>query len=417
MKRNILFFPDKKKDSTEGNLRLRIRWEGNTAQFNVGLKVTISKWNKDAQRCKANTSHGEKLIPASLINKKIQHLEDVAESIFNAYEQKGAIPTTEQFKNEFNNKLGKAIKKKDDIFTHYAEFIRSESKESGWTIATIKKHNTIKNHLQAFAPRLEYADFTEKGLNMFVDYLLSLPSKDDNTMRNTTIKKDINILKWFLRWATRKGYNTSTAFLTFKPKLKTIPKKVIFLEWKELMQIYNTTIPEEKKYLQRVKDKFLFCCFTSLRYSDMEALTWSNVHDEYLDVVTIKTNDPIRIELNDYSKEILAKYPRKDEYVFPPITNQRMNEYIKELGQLAGIDTPITITFYCGNERIEETHPKYELMSSHTARRTFICNALMLGIAPNIVMKWTGHSDYNAMKPYIEIADNAKKKAMSLFNK
>lgn len=69
------------------------------------------------------------------------------------------------------------------------------------------------------------------------------------------------------------------------------------------------------------------------------------------------------------------------------------------------------------NERIEEILPKYELLSSHIGRRTFICNALMLGIAPNIVMKWTGHSDYAAMKPYIEIADKAKETAMSLFNK
>ena len=65
----------------------------------------------------------------------------------------------------------------------------------------------------------------------------------------------------------------------------------------------------------------------------------------------------------------------------------------------------------------EEILPKYELLSSHIGRRTFICNALMLGIAPNIVMKWTGHSDYAAMKPYIEIADKAKETAMSLFNK
>ena len=61
-------------------------------------------------------------------------------------------------------------------------------------------------------------------------------------------------------------------------------------------------------------------------------------------------------------------------------------------------------------------HPKYELLVSHVGRRTFICNALSLGIPAQVVMKWTGHSDYKAMKPYIDIADDIKAVSMSKFN-
>ena len=90
---------------------------------------------------------------------------------------------------------------------------------------------------------------------------------------------------------------------------------------------------------------------------------------------------------------------------------------MKELGKICEINTMETIIYYQGNNRIEDTIPKYELLTTHTGRRTFICNAIMLGISPNIVMKWTGHADYNAMRPSIEIADQAKKEAMNLFNK
>lgn len=69
-----------------------------------------------------------------------------------------------------------------------------------------------------------------------------------------------------------------------------------------------------------------------------------------------------------------------------------------------------------GNERIDEVTPKYALLGTHAGRRTFICNALALGIPPQVVMKWTGHSDYKAMKPYINIADDIKANAMSKFN-
>mgnify|MGYP000953177594 FL=1 len=71
---------------------------------------------------------------------------------------------------------------------------------------------------------------------------------------------------------------------------------------------------------------------------------------------------------------------------------------------------------YRGNGRIDGVTPKYALLGTHAGRRTFICNALALGIPPQVVMKWTGHSDYKAMKPYIDIADEIKANAMSKFN-
>ena len=93
-----------------------------------------------------------------------------------------------------------------------------------------------------------------------------------------------------------------------------------------------------------------------------------------------------------------------------------MNDYLRELTELAGIDEPIRETYYKGNERIDEIFPKHALLSTHAGRRTFICNALALGIPPQVVMKWTGHSDYKAMKPYIDIADQTKINAMEKFN-
>jgi integrase len=93
-----------------------------------------------------------------------------------------------------------------------------------------------------------------------------------------------------------------------------------------------------------------------------------------------------------------------------------MNDYLKELAELAGIDDLVTTTYYKGNIRFEETSPKYALLGTHAGRRTFVCNALALGIPPNIVMKWTGHSDYKSMKPYIDIADEMKANAMDKFN-
>ena len=238
-------------------------------------------------------------------------------------------------------------------------------------------------------------------------------------MRNSTIGKQLGFLKWFIRWALKKGYHQNIAFETFKPKLKNTPKKVIFLTWDELNKLKSCNIPQNKQYLERVRDVFLFCCFTGLRYSDVYNLRTSDVKADHIEITTVKTADSLVIELNNHSKAILEKY--KDVHfegnkVLPVISNQKMNDYLKELGELAEINEPIRETYYKGNQRIDEVTPKYALLGTHAGRRTFICNALALGIPAQVVMKWTGHSDYKAMKPYIDIADDIKANEMSRFN-
>ena len=164
---------------------------------------------------------------------------------------------------------------------------------------------------------------------------------------------------------------------------------------------------------------FLFCCFTGLRYSDVANLKKSDIKNNHIEITTIKTTDSHVIELNDHSRGILDKYNDvyfEENKALPVISNQKMNDYLKELAQLAEINEPIRETYYKGNERIDVVSPKYALLGTHAGRRTFICKALSLGIPAQVVMKWTGHSDYKAMKPYIDIADNIKANAMEKFN-
>ena len=201
--------------------------------------------------------------------------------------------------------------------------------------------------------------------------------------------------------------------------MKNTQKKVIFLTTDELTRIRTLSIPQSKQYLERVRDIFLFLCFSGLRYSDVANLKRSDIKPDHMEITTMKTADSLSIELNAQTKAILEKYADiqfKNDRVLPIITNQKFNTYLKELAQIAGIDEPVRETYYKGNERIDIVTPKYALLGSHTGRRTFICNALALGIPPQVVMKWTGHSDYKAMKPYIDIADNIKAAAMTRFD-
>ena len=205
----------------------------------------------------------------------------------------------------------------------------------------------------------------------------------------------------------------------FRPKLKETQKKIIFLDKEELDKVKNLEIPTSKQYLERVRDVFLFCCFTGLRYSDAYNLRKSDIKGQCIEITTVKTADSLTIELNKMSKAILTKYKKvefENNKALPVISNQKMNEYLKELGELAGINIPIRQTYYVGNNRIDEVRPKYELLGTHVGRKTFIVNALSMGIPVNIVMKWTGHSDYKSMKPYIDIVDSIKAQSMKKFD-
>ncbi len=322
-------------------------------------------------------------------------------------------------KAAFNSRLKrekeKALQEIDNIFEIvFNDFVRDCGRQNNWTVATHQKFAATRNHLADFKAYLSFNDLDEAGLADYVYFL-----QNEKQLRNSTIGKQLGYLKWFLRWAMKKNYPVNNAFMTFKPKLKQTQKKVIFLTWPELNKFKDFTIAADMQHLERVRDIFLFCCFTGLRYSDVYNLKRSDVKKTHIEITTIKTSDSLIIELNKYSKAILDKYkkiPFEDNKALPVISNQKMNDYIKELAKLAEIDEPVRETYYKGNQRIDEVTPKYELLSTHAGRRTFICNALSLGIQPQVVMKWTGHSDYKAMKPYIDIADDIKANAMDKFN-
>ena len=424
IKRNIIFtLESRKKDGVliveNVPIRMRVNFASKRIEFTTGYRIDAAKWDTDKQRVRNGCTNKLKQ-SASEINASLLGYYTEVQEIFKKFEVEEIMPTPEQIKEAFNalHKPIEEVKQRKStpnvFYKAFDEFVRDCGRQNDWTDSTYEKFAAVKNHLMNFRDGLTFDFFDEKGLNDYVTYL-----RDVKEMRNSTIGKQLSFLKWFLRWAFKKGLHQNNAYDSYKPKLKSTQKKIIFLTWEELNKLREFEIPAAKQALDRVRDVFLFQCFTGLRYSDVFNLRRSDIKDDHIEVTTVKTSDSLIIELNKHSKAILDKYKDvafEDDKVLPVITNQKMNDYLKELAELAGIDEPVRQTYYRGNERIDEVTPKYALLGTHASRRTFICNALALGIPPQVVMKWTGHSDYKAMKPYIDIADDIKANAMSKFN-
>ena len=406
--------------SGDAPIRVSISICGVRVITSIGYSINPTKWDSKKQKVKQGSSNS-KGIAYNTINAHLNAIDSFFIEYENTAHQDSIVVTQagikEILKANFSmskNYVPLVTLKDKTLVDYFDSFVAENGQANDWTKATYTKFNAVRNHITGFNAEPTFDSFNEEGLINYVAYL-----RADKDMRNTTIGKQLGFLKWFLRWTTAKGYNANTDYVSFKPKLKNTDKRVIFLTWDELMTVNSFNIPESKHYLDRVRDVFCFCCFTSLRYSDVFNLKRSDITDGVVSITTIKTSDSIRIELNKYSQAILDKYastPFNGNKALPVISNQKMNNYLKELGELCEINEPQTVVYFKGNKRVEEVYPKYELLGTHAGRRTFICNALALGIPAQVVMKWTGHSDYKAMKPYIDIADSIKVEAMNKFN-
>lgn len=424
----------------EAVIRVSIAIRGARLVTSTGYNIKPADWNAERHEVKPRKENWKKQTTYD-INTALGNIK----RHFDTYEKDHGEVTEEELRKEFKTFMGRVEvnvvtpatteePKEPTFFERFDQFIKEESINNMWVPSTKRALNVIKGHIEAWNPETSFDMLTESVLSQYINY-----HRTDLDQREVTVEKQWRYVKWFLDWATRKGYNTNTAYQRFRPKFKITDKTIVFLDWDELMRLYKFKVPKTGKKvklttydgieyektvglssaLDRVRDMFCFCCFTSLRYSDMRNLKRSDIVDGVINLTTVKTHDKIAIELNDYSKAILDKYEGMafpGGTALPVISNQKMNDYLKELAELAGLNAPVTQIYYKNGERIEETKPKYSVIGTHAGRRTFICNALSMGIPADIVMKWTGHSDYAAMKPYIDIAQSEKSKAMAKFN-
>ena len=415
------------KDKTQ-SIRARINWCGSRLELRLGLSVEPDKWNSKAGRMLANTTSGG--TTAYSMNRKLSEIENTVGELFQLATLQNRIPSADEVRGRVFSLVGKtplrsrraAVDETPDAGTIYpslAEFVAVQSKQNEWTRPSLHKYMALGEHFRRYEKKLSFADLNADGIQGFVESL------HEDGLRNTTIANVLGYMRTFLRWCHRRGYTSNTDFETYRPRLRGSDgsiKEVIYLEWGELMKLYEYDFGSNHRGLEAVRDVFCFQCFTGLRYSDVAKLRKAdvNIAGGYLTTITQKTADPLRIELNDYSRDILTKYqdqPLPRGLALPVISNVNMNQYLKTIGKMAGLETPCRVVYYKGPRRYEEVHPKHKLLTTHCGRRTFVVNALTLGIPAEVIMKWTGHKDYKAMRPYVKIVDSLRAFEMAKFNR
>ena len=231
----------------------------------------------------------------------------------------------------------------------------------------------------------------------------------ENGYAQNTIQQYLKYIKRTCVFAKQEGLPTATELDGIKFKFKKV--KVVYLTEKEIGDIANVKIDSEP--LDNARDWLLISCYTGQRYSDFIRFTREMLSKEYdrrknmerthIDFVQLKTNRHLKFPLSEDLMNVLAKrngdFPR-------PISNQNLNDYIKEVCKAAGIDEQIEGTKICceTKKKVAGTYPKYELITSHIGRRSFSSNHY--GKIPTpLIMAITGHSSERSFLTYVGKSD------------
>lgn len=386
------FYLDKAGKDGKCFIQLTYLASGQKFRHAIKLKVASTAWLASRQRLKVKTSEDE------YVN---GHLDGLEQIINNAQKQSLLIKNEISFgfvKQKFHDALGKSTVKKSlterfDEYIEYSKTIRSPQ--------TTRKYKTCLSHLKRFRIAKKYELTFDRINQQFYDSFVSYLMVTRKSLNNT-IGTYVKTFKSFMNFCIDRGYCQPNAELG-KFKVFKEDADLIYLSEEELFKIINLTLVSAEHRV--VRDNFCFACFTGLRYSDISKVNIGNIKHDYIEITTEKTRDFLKIPLNVHAKAILLK----NNGMLPKLfSNLKMNEYLKEIGELAEINERILITKYRGTEKVEFSEPKYKFMGSHTARRTFVTLSLEKGMRPETVMSITGHKDYRTFKKYIKLTDKVK---------
>lgn len=269
---------------------------------------------------------------------------------------------------------------------------------------TIKTYRTLALHLASFT-KGKPVELKEVGISFANDFRAYLTTQG---LTSISAAKVVAVLKRFLTWARDDaGFATAANVPGIRVKRPKATALKIALTLPELEALAALEMPK-RPGLMDARDVFLFACFTGLRFSDIEHLRPEDIKGDKLQLVVVKTRDRLNLPLMPAALAILKKHEgRYPLNALPVVSNQKFNAHLKELGQLAGLDGATPQVKYIGSTRQDTTVPKWQLLTTHVARRTFATLSLEKGMQPAVLQKLLGHADIRQTMQYVKLTETA----------
>lgn len=366
---------------------LFVAHDGKRSRFSTGQSIAPNCWDFKNQQSKSSATN------AATLNDFLKSYKASIEQTLLGLKSEGVNPSTDLLKSEVQLKHDK----KSAVSTLVAGFEMYIQERAGdLSPATIKGLTRNLNRIKDFEAKRGAVIRLDKFSPKEVDALTTYYEKTRNLSKNS-IADIVKTIKAVLSWLV-----AAELLENFKmPSLKVAWEEVhnVYLDETELTHLWALDLTAKPR-LERVRDLFLVGCWTGLRFSDFTKLKPENIIGPVAKIQTQKTGEVVTVPVHPIVRAILEKYegnlPRE-------ITNQKMNDYLKEIAQLAsfgemGIDSKTK-----GGVKSSTFRAKWERISTHTARRSFATNQYKTGFPSIMLMKITGHKTEKAFLKYIKV--------------
>jgi integrase len=373
-----------------------ISFDGKRVKVYTGLSVYPKQWIKEDQKLltRGYPKNGEH-------NDTLEWIKQQLETCYNYYRKAGQLPTAQALREavlprEVEEATTSSERRTTPTFWKWFEEYLEDTRQKSQS-RTAQASATAGKHLREFGQKknviVDFATITPAMGDKFAAYLLQAGQTDN------TIAKQFVRLKRFMKWAAERGLHTNTQY----PRLtwQRHDPEILTLTAEEVEAIEQLALVEGS-YLDNARALFLLACYTGLRYSDLVSIRPEHVKGRALRITTQKTRETVTIPLRESAIALIERYLAGKVRL---ITNQKLNEYLKELGRQAGINEEFELIRYRAGKRDTSTMPKWQKLGCHTGRRTFVTLSLERGIRPEVIMKVTGHKDWKSFQRYVNITD------------
>ncbi len=374
----------------------------------VGESINPVFWNQKTEKARETSNFPE--YPE--FNDRLKKIRSEITALYLDLLNQGKFVTPELIKRAWDEHKNPENRHHD--FYRFAEkFIQDVAGKRAY--GSIKNYRNSLRHIKEFAQSkhipLEFSNIDLDFHLSMVEYLTKTKKFAPNTIWRIN-----RTLKTLLNEANERGFPVNPAYKSKKFSVSPEETDTVYLTTKELDNIFQYDLLSNKR-LDKVRDVFLVGCFTGLRFGDLSGIKPANMVNGNLRVKTQKTGEIVEIPLSPLVKTIVDKY---NGAIPKPISNQKFNEYIKDVCKLAEINQKVNIHQTRAGLQVSQHVHKWELITSHTARRSFCTNAYLAGIPVPSIMKISGHRTERAFMAYIKVTGQENAAVLSqhpFFNK
>ncbi|TVZ52258.1 tyrosine-type recombinase/integrase [Dokdonia sp. Hel_I_53] len=376
----------------------------------------IKNWDVRTKKVKNVTAEPKSM----LINSKLQELVLASEQLLDDSIRNNFELNNDLIKEVLDGVTNKGVSQKDKSkysllsfykwFIDYYEDNPHPSSNKPLSNGTIRTYRTALKKLQDYNDTIKKVDFDDITLDFHKSYTSYLQNKKYS---NNYIGNQFKQLKAIMNASLERNIHNNIEFR--KRSFSKITEKVdhIYLTGSEIDKIECTQLTTDKH--KRARDLFLIQCYTAMRVGDLMKLTSENLKatkdgTRYLEYVQSKTGKTVQVPL---SRKFLALIERNDNKLPKKMSEQKINDYIKEIAEIAELNEIIHIEKTIGGKTVRTPYKKYEIISNHTGRRSFCTNAYLADMSTIDIMAMSGHTSETVFYRYIKVTPTERLQRLS----